>query len=637
MLESVDWTDLGSVVERRVGSSPTARTTMNRLPNGGLFLQLGGNMELSQFVVDAIGSTNQIPSRHYFTASTQLKSASSETDNTQDAHILNLVANALTIRYKSDTQSFNPLARWNDGSRSFALEDFQENDIAILEEVYTVAGAKWIRAHLAHIIWIVMKNYQYGQNAVSEYLLAFEEIFDPSSWSECWDMVRRAFDIAVKLGKSSDSYKQVRSAINKKLELMNGSDPLFLSLCLIELVMKDATKEELSRYLQIVTILADKNIRKTNPNTHLADKTFSLQESLLRRLKMDTELAEAKWEYADYYSIQAEQYANQGDYLRAVRALQKACTMFQKIDREKTLELRIRLEGYQKNALKNMDAFPIEIDTRSSYHLFEQLFNGLTLQEGIIQLGRIVQIHRVEDVKTQVYKTQEESVFSSLFGSILLNESGQTVVNLPPLSNADEAETDLSLLHKYMVRHVAELRRTGDYINLGIAFNFFRQLGDITESDLDFLIENNALIPEGRGQIIKEGLCLGLSGELYASLHILLPQTEHIFRNLVKMCGDTVTFLKEDGTEEYKPLSQLLKSEKLHECYSEDIIFTFYSIMDDAIGENLRNLNAHGLLEPHEGNGGQALCFVCLLIKLLFMYSKKATPIIDKLSARDPS
>ena len=27
MLESVDWTDLGSVVERRVGSSPTARTT----------------------------------------------------------------------------------------------------------------------------------------------------------------------------------------------------------------------------------------------------------------------------------------------------------------------------------------------------------------------------------------------------------------------------------------------------------------------------------------------------------------------------------------------------------------------------------------------------------------------------------
>ena len=38
MLESVDWTDLGSVVERRVGSSPTARTTskrviyLNRLP-----------------------------------------------------------------------------------------------------------------------------------------------------------------------------------------------------------------------------------------------------------------------------------------------------------------------------------------------------------------------------------------------------------------------------------------------------------------------------------------------------------------------------------------------------------------------------------------------------------------------------
>jgi len=54
-------------------------------------------------------------------------------------------------------------------------------------------------------------------------------------------------------------------------------------------------------------------------------------------------------------------------------------------------------------------------------------------------------------------------------------------------------------------------------------------------------------------------------------MHILLPQVENIFRNLVKNCGDTITFLKEDGTETYKNLSVLLKSEKLRECYDENI------------------------------------------------------------------
>ena len=118
-------------------------------------------------------------------------------------------------------------------------------------------------------------------------------------------------------------------------------------------------------------------------------------------------------------------------------------------------------------------------------------------------------------------------------------------------------------------------------------------------------------------------------------MHILLPQTENIFRNLVKNCVDTITFLKEDGTETYKPLSALLKSEKLKECYDENIIFTFQSIMDDPIGENLRNLNAHGVLELEKGNGSSALYFFCLLIRLLSMYSPNAFTIVKKLAEKD--
>ena len=249
-----------------------------------------------------------------------------------------------------------------------------------------------------------------------------------------------------------------------------------------------------------------------------------------------------------------------------------------------------------------------------------------------MQIGRLATMYKVEDVKQQLAKKSKEYILSSMFGSCMMNEKGQTVEDLPPLS---EANKNPEVMFKHMVRHVAEQRRLVESITLGYAFVFLRQAGNIEEDTLSFLVSNNAIIPENREEIIKEGLYFGLTGKLYAAMHILLPQTENIFRNLVAMCGDTVTFLKEDGTESYKPLSALLKSDALHECYSEDILFTFQSIMDEPIGENLRNLNAHGLLEPNMGNSTSALCFLCLLIKLLVMYSPNVHPILKRLAERD--
>jgi hypothetical protein len=166
-----------------------------------------------------------------------------------------------------------------------------------------------------------------------------------------------------------------------------------------------------------------------------------------------------------------------------------------------------------------------------------------------------------------------------------------------------------------------------DSIPVRMAFHHLKKYGPFSEEMLDFLVQDNAIIPENRSEIIRDGLCLALNGKLYMAMHILQPQTEHIFRNLVKMCGDTVTFLQEDGSEEYKPLSSLFKSEKLLECYDENIIFTFQSIMNEPAGENLRNLNGHGLLEPAEGNSTGALCFVSLLIMLLSVYGNHARDI----------
>lgn len=391
--------------------------------------------------------------------------------------------------------------------------------------------------------------------------------------------------------------------------------------------MKDAPKEDLLKYDLIICILVNRNFDSANLNTNLADTTFSVSEILYRRMKKEKDLKMFKARYASYYEEYAKMLAHKNDFFRAVIMLKKACNIYAGINQEKLLELRLLLEDWQKIALQGMQVHRFEIDFKPTFDKIEQMFEGLSLSEAIVQFGRSAKIYRVDDAKEKLHENQEQYIFASMFGTSLLNEKGQSVQELPSISEATNSG-DLDSLKKHMVRYVAEQRRLIDAIPVCIAYQFLNKYEPITEDDLDFLVLDNAIVPENRAEIIKQGLCLGLKGKLYAAMHILQPQTENIFRNLVKMCGDTITFLKEDGSEEYKPLSSLFKSEKLRECYDENILFTFQSIMDEPAGENLRNLNAHGLLEPNVGNSAIALYFLSLFIFFLSLYGAKSYSIL---------
>lgn len=583
-------------------------------------------MTLSQYVLDVITSIDPVIKDHDTSSISLIREAAEKAPSKVESHILDVIAGASTMCYKPKERTFGPLITWCDGSRSFAPEDIKENDLDILRSVIQITGSSFLRAKFSHIVWLISKDNRYGELAVLGYLDEYQKQFDPEHWVACYDQIRSAYHISSVMGNKSESFKQTRAAINQKLTQMNGSDTSFLSLKLLGLIAKDAPKEDLSKYDSIICILAEKNFDPSCGNTNLADTTFSVLEKLYSRLKKDAELKTFKSKYANYYEVQAKSLARGNDYFRAVFMLKKACSIYVGINQKKLLELRLLLEDWQKLALKDMHVHKFKVDLKPTYEAVEKLFDGLSLSEAIVQFGRIAKIYHIEDVKKEILEKQEQYVFTSLFGSSLLNEQGQSVLELPSVRDASDSENS-DAIRKHMVRHVAEQRRLVDALPIRIAFQSLQKFGPITEDALDFLVRDNVIIPDKRAEIIQQGLCMALNGNLYAAMHLLLPQTENIFRNLVKICGDTVTFLKDDGSEEYKPLSSLFKSEKLLECYDEDIIFTFQSIMDDPAGENLRNLNGHGLLEPEIGNSAASLYFVSLLIFLLSLYGTHARPI----------
>ena len=122
---------------------------------------------------------------------------------------------------------------------------------------------------------------------------------------------------------------------------------------------------------------------------------------------------------------------------------------------------------------------------------------------------------------------------------------------------------------------------------------------------------------------------MALKGDCYESLHILAPQTENIFRNIVKEVGGLTVTLETDGTSKEKVLSSIFDLPELVDCYDNDILFLFKGLLNEQAGANIRNNIAHGIITPEAANSGASLYFICAVIKLLVFSSRRCSEIFS--------
>lgn len=592
---------------------------------------------LSADVVKALEELNEFENETKHEAVSRLKGiAEKEGACEKDKQALTVIAGSLSMSYTEADGGYAPMIVLSNGARSFSMEDLDEEAITILKEALKVKCPAWMRAQLADILWIAEKDYKFAELAVLGYLEEFDVTFDPEHWSTCFRSIRRAYSIAMSLGKKGTIAQQVRGAVNQALGRMNGTDSRFLSLSLIELVGNGATSEEAQQYYTIAEKIFSRNIDNGSDNITLLDTTFEQLVQLSKKLKRDKEMPAIRAKLAAHYERLADKFSNDrptGVY-NAIHILQKACRIYDlQKDHEKILEVRKRIEELQHVAVNSMPGHSFEFNAAKIYNSVKADFEGLSLREMIVQFGRTATVYDIESIKAQVIENKGRFFSACLFSRGIEDESGRVVEIIPPL-DMRSPEDQPEVVHKHMAQHLTKVYSLDEAIALQYALDMLKDMGPISADDLGFLVDDNPIVQAGRSAIIKRGIQLGLSGELYAAMHILLPQMEHIIRGLVAICGDTISFLKEDGCEEYKPLSQLFQSDKLRECYNESVLFALQVLMDDKAGANLRNLNAHGLLEPHNGSSGPSLCFLGIVIKLLSFYSNEARGIAKSLMSR---
>lgn len=152
---------------------------------------------------------------------------------------------------------------------------------------------------------------------------------------------------------------------------------------------------------------------------------------------------------------------------------------------------------------------------------------------------------------------------------------------------------------------------------LKCALGIIRDKYDFQPSDLDCLILENPIIPQGRERIFRSAIYMALKGQEYEAIHILSSQTENLFRNLARELGALTVTLENDGTSKEKLLTSVFDLPELTDAYDNDILFLFEGLLNEQAGANIRNKTAHGLLTESSAKSGVCIYFICAVIRLL--------------------
>ena len=558
---------------------------------------------------------NQIETRSFVLFGTdafQYDLATLDTEN--DKRIYNLIKDVCSLHTKISDKNieFQP-SIVSMGKRSFGLQDMAKDDFILLESLNLPLLPVNIRARVADLLWTEKKIYNCALVAIESYITLFNLLFSDDDWLESLDMIRRALSISIQI-KQGEKHDNACQILYKHICRINGSDNLSLSLHLIEIVIR----EEYGDPNTLIAIL-NKIVQNSDSNVHKVEAAFDLLRECFKWKKDNPGICSTNIALAQYYEKKAGELTDE-DFRSLVIAegyLKKAVFLYRN-NREAKQAERVQREivQLQEKIPQTMGSVQRSYDMSNLYEYMVECFDGLSFQEALLRLTQFTTFRKKEDMKKAVIDELREYPLSHLFKKTFTNSTGQTVLTLDPLDMHDP-EKDQELLGAHIHQQFLKYENIEGDLYLRRALGIIRDKYDFQPNDLDCLILDNPIIPQGRERIFRSAIYMALKGQEYEAIHILSPQMENLFRNLARELGALTVTLENDGTSKEKLLTSVFDLPELIDAYDNDILFLFEGLLNEQAGANIRNNAAHGLLTESSAKSGECIYFICAVIRLL--------------------
>lgn len=532
----------------------------------------------------------------------------------------------LVVSYHDNIADFQPGNRW-EGKRTFSISDMTDEDYLMLEKLDLSRLPAILSYRISELLWYKKQDYKMAIKSCKYAEELFDESFNVSRWTNSVGYLRRAITIASQLGMK-DEHQHLCDKCLDYAEIIDSKDGCYAIIALLRILLEQKYDDKKNRILPRLDAIIF-----VNTDIDKKIKAYELKIQFFNKDKIP--LSIVKKDFANMLIDDADKKEknNVRDLFIAEKNLMKAIQLLQSVgEKELVKKTKHKLIAVQSEIPKNMAVIKKTKDASETMHLISELFAGLSVQEYVIRLAQCVSFYKKENLKTNVLNSKSDFI-SRLFGVAYKDSKGQTIIELPPL-DIEDPEKDEHLIELYMF---SEARMQEEFLgsnHLKWIIQILNKEYNFTEEDLEFLVENNPIIPVGRERIILKAIYEGLKGNIYLALHVLAPQLENIFRNIAESVGGIVITLEDDGTSQKKALSSIFDLPELLECYDNDILFLFRGLLNEKAGSNIRNEIAHGVMSEGAGNSGTSIFLLCATIKLLSYTSSQALEIYNQLAER---
>ncbi|RSB53930.1 DUF4209 domain-containing protein [Acinetobacter soli] len=546
---------------------------------------------------------------------------------TEEHKVLELLSRAASMRLipSSLNEPFKPIFEdFQMGRRSTIPEDFTAEELSFFEQILDDISESFLKARLADILWLMQKpkDINHARLAIDAYI--GNEIDDQSWQKDINKCLERGARLAIQI-KDWERLEQIKSMLFAAF-LKEYSDSKFMQLWIADLL--DTLKIDDDLRSRIAQTLYDKaNDLKNNSDFLSAILYFELSSKknkqdgeVEKHLQSLVAIAECYVSEAKKRSLDSNLVAN-GFYENAVQAYRRIPVRDRsKYDIEsKIIEIRQKITSSGQASLDEMVSFTLpNVDISD---LIESSINHVkakaTPQEALLFFTGVSHPIKYEKLLNSANDILKNSIFGSLFGGRHLSSDGR-VIAITPGRNLTAGEDDPA-------NQAALLRQAQSQFSIHIDFAVQAQiLPSLKQLQLehrfskDLMIavcKQSPIVQDGREILMGNALWLGFENEFGLAIHLLCPQVEHIVRSLLKQAGAITTNLSIDGIE--NELSTLMELPEAEQIFGKDLTFEIKSIFTEALGYNLRNNVAHGLLNDDESTSIASIYAWWMILRLI--------------------
>jgi hypothetical protein len=503
-----------------------------------------------------------------------------------------------------------------------------DSEIDLLQALVERVDRPAALARLADYVWLSRSDHTFARRAVDAYMTLAKTHENDESWIPTAEYYDRALRLAVRLGRG-EPFQQVVAAIDGLLRRLNGEDPRFLSVKLMESLIETRAGGDAEKY----AALAEKGARRAEEEAatehdrskyHVARQRWLMAAEWhqLRR-DADAEMA-ARAGFGESFIKEAEQVATaaQPDYGVAASIYGNGIAALRRLQnqRERVSSVLARFKELQRFGVHELKPIGVKVDLTECVSAARQRVAGASLDDAIVALADVISLPSADQLKAGVLESAKIYIADRIFPTVLVNDEGAPIAGFGTLDPAAE-EGDQVL----KARMFQDLRRT----RVCDVFGFIDPARDqivhehvITLQPFLRLAALSEFVPASRESVWALGLYAGMTGDFLTATHILVPQVEHSIRTLLVRAGKVPVVWKKNGYEELPDLNAVLRDPDTAKILGSDLVFTMTAVFVDRFGGNLRNDLAHGLLETSAFYSETAAYAWWLLLKCVVAFSR---------------